>query len=443
MRIDRSRNTVRYYILVVLFLAFLFFSNDFGLIDVQKTAIVTAAGIDREGDEFILTSQIALPQSSQQGKSTQAVQLVSRGKTISEAFEQINVKTGWYPKLVFCKLILFGKKAAEENVFDALDFFLLDEYLTDDCQVAVCEGLAKDMLDVSALVDPTSSLAIEKVLSAHAERVGTVRPATLKDFAIGYFGEAHSGLLPVLKKEKQQESTPSANSSESTSKDKTDSSASDSGSSGNSSGDSSKSSSERSSSESGQQSEQGGEQGSGESQNSEDKEKEKPVFSAKQTALFVDGRWKGILTPEETFAVNAAVGKLRLASYSVEYGGATCTLTVKHNDPKIRLTVGKEGNGRVKISVTMTAGIVDYSKALDLKKLADSGDVPDGIFAAAEKKLAAELTSAYEKAKAVGCDVFGVKERLIKYKNRKYHTQQDTLLNKTSLAVNVRFENVR
>ena len=29
----------------------------------QKTAIITAVGIDREGEEFILTSQIALPQS--------------------------------------------------------------------------------------------------------------------------------------------------------------------------------------------------------------------------------------------------------------------------------------------------------------------------------------------------------------------------------------------
>ena len=134
MQSTHNKNTVRYFLLLVGLLAFLFFSNDFGLVDVQKTAIVTAAGIDREGEEFILTSQIAIPQSSQQGKSTQAVQLVSRGKTISEAFEQINVKTGWYPKLVFCKLLLFGEKAAEENVFDALDFFLLDEYLTDDKQ---------------------------------------------------------------------------------------------------------------------------------------------------------------------------------------------------------------------------------------------------------------------------------------------------------------------
>lgn len=405
---SHSRNAVRYYILVALFLAFLFFSNDFGLIDTQKTAIVTAAGIDREGDTFILTSQIAIPQSSTQGKSTQAVQLVSEGKTISEAFEQINAKTGWYPKLVFCKLLLLGKKTAEQNVFDALDFFLLDEYLTDDCLVAVCDGNAKDLLDTSALVDATSSIAIERVLSDHAERVGAVHPSTLKDFAVGYFGDDKSGLLPVLKKEKQQEGgSSSQNSSKSTS-----------------------SAQNSSSSESGEQS--GGQ-----------KEKEKPVFSAKETALFTNGTWKATLTPEETFAVNAAISKLRLASYSVDVNGERCTLTIKHNDPKIQLKVGEEGNGQLKVRLTMTAGVADYSKSIDLRKLADAGNVPDGVFAAAEKKLAAELTSAYEKAKAVGCDVFGVKERLIKYKNRKYHVQKEDFLGRTVFTADVRFEGIR
>lgn len=56
-----SRNSVRYYLIVAAVLIFLFFSNDFGLTDVQKTAIVMAAGIDREGPTFILTAQIAVP----------------------------------------------------------------------------------------------------------------------------------------------------------------------------------------------------------------------------------------------------------------------------------------------------------------------------------------------------------------------------------------------
>lgn len=417
MHNTHSRNTVRYYILAVVFLAFLFFSNDFGLMDVQKTAIVMAVGVDREEDEFVLTSQIAMPQAGQQ-KSSQAVQLVSKGKTIAEAFEQINAKTGWYPKLVFCELILLGEKTAQENVFEALDFFLLDEYLADNCQVAVCKGLAKDILNTSALVDPSSGVAISKILSAHAERVGTVHPVNLKDFSIGYFGDSRSAMLPVLKTEPQQEKTDSSSSS-------SNSSSSESGNQGEQSG-------AQDSSQSGGQ----GGQGSGEKQN-------KPVFSARETALFVYGKWKETLTEEETFAVNMALGKLRLANYSVDYLGDACTLIIKRNDPKIRLKLGENGRGRLKITISVTAGLADFSKALGVNELADAGDVPDGVFGAAEKKLSATLHTVYEKARSVGCDVFGLQERLVKYKQRKYHQYKNVLLDTISLVTDIRFRNIR
>ena len=208
-----SKNTVRYYLLLVIALAFLFFSNDFGLIDVQKTAIVMAVGIDREDDAFILTSQIAIPQPSKQDKSEESVQIVSRGKTISDAFEEINAKTGWYPKLVFCNLIILGENATKQNVFDALDYFLRDEYLSDDCLVATCDGLAKDLLNVTALVDPSGATAMQKILSPHAEEVGATLPTTLREFAIGYFSNSRSAYLPILKTQPQQEEIGKENSS--------------------------------------------------------------------------------------------------------------------------------------------------------------------------------------------------------------------------------------
>ncbi len=420
MLLTHKKNAVRYYLIVIIFLAFLFFSNDFGLIDVQKTAIVMAAGIDREEEDFVLTSQIAVPKSSDSGNASEAVQIVSRGKTIAQAFEQINAKTGWYPKLVFCNLILFGKDAAEKNVFDALDFFLRVEYLTDDCQLAVCEGTAQELLNTSALVDPSSSVAMRKVLSDHAERVGTVFPSTLKDFSIGYYGDSQSGTIPVLKTQPQQEKKPQSS-------DNSDSSGSQNGS--ESEGESASESQSGESSPS--QSAQGG------------KKQEEPVFSAQETALFVRGRWVDTLTAEETFAVNATIGKLRLANYSVQSGEETCTLVIKRNLPKVSLDLSEDGKGLLRVSVNMIAGVADYSKAEALENIKDMGSPPDGVFAAAEKKLSAAIITAYEKAKQVGCDVFGLEERLIKYKRRKYFEHKDTLLSDTALSVTVKFGSLR
>lgn len=418
-----TRNTVRYYIILVAVLAFLFFSNDFGLTDVQKTAIVMAVGIDREEDEFILTSQIALPQASKQGDATQTVQLVSRGKTVAAAFEEINAKTGWYPKLVFCKLIILGGKAAEKNVFDALDYFLLDEYLSSGCLVATCDGLAKDLLNTAALVDPSSSVAMTKVLSTHAQRVGTAIPVSLREFAVGYFSDGKSGFLPVLKTEPQQEKIGN-------SKDE-------------SSGEGTQGGEQNNSGEGNQANGQSGGQGGGQGGVKSGQNDEKPVFSARETALFLAGKRVGTLTEEETFAYNAVKNQLRLAAYSVERKEGVCTLSVKQNSPKRKLTVGKDGDANFKIDLSMTAGLLDNSYSLPLGEMADVGDVPGGVFAAAEKKLSGEINTLFEKTKALGCDVFGVRDLLIKYENRALHRFQDSLLSNTTLTVNVTFKNVR
>ena len=84
----RSKHAVRYYLVITALLLFFYFSNDFGLIDIQKSALILAVGIDREDTEFIVTTQIAVPQSSAQGKEASAVQLESRGGTVADALNQ-------------------------------------------------------------------------------------------------------------------------------------------------------------------------------------------------------------------------------------------------------------------------------------------------------------------------------------------------------------------
>ena len=399
-----KQNTIRYYLLIAFFLLILFFSNDFGLTDVQKTAIIVSVGIDKEEEDFLLTSQIAIPHSSKQGQASEVVQLVSRGKTIGEAFEEINVKTGWYPKLVFCNLIVLGEETAKENVFDALDFFLRDEYLTDDCLVATCDGLAKDIIDTSALVEDSSATAIEKVLSEHAERVGGVLPNTLKDFSIGYFGESSSGFLPIVKKEPQQEPTAGEKS-------------------------------QKASTNSNDSSEQ--------STQKEREDKKKPVFSASETALFVKGKRVGTLTKTETFALSAVLNRLRLASYSVEEDQKTCILSIKQNSPKISLKSTEKLPFKLDISVTMSAGILDFSKSQPLEEITDIGDVPTPFFSLAEKQLSKEIESVFEKCKGLNCDLFGVRERLIKYEKRRWKKYQDVAFQNTQANVVVKFRNVR
>ena len=423
--LNTPKHTLFYYLALVFILICMFFSNDYGMLDVQKTAIVLAVGVDREDDTFILTSQIAVPESSKQGKATQTVELVSRGKTIADAFRQINAKTGWYPKLVFCKLIVLGEKTLEKNAMDALDFFSLDEYMSDNCLVACCDGLAKDILNTQALIDSAGSIAISKVLSTHAERVGTALPASLRQFCIGYFGKSKSGFLPIVQTQPQQEQVGGSGSS---------------GSSSNQSGGDSSSGS----GQSGQSSSGGSGGGSGGSAGSGGAEKqEKPVFSASRTALIVEGKRVGELSEEETFAVCAVKRELKLAGFSVQNEDGVCTLSIKNNAPSSKLQLGADGRATMQISLTLTAGLLDYSTARDLNDLTDAGDVPATVFPLAAKKLKAQISSAYEKCRSCGCDVFELNSLLFKKHPKRFEALQKNALQESVLEVNVHFENVR
>ena len=406
---NKAKNSIRYYLFLVFIFLFLVLSNDFGLLDTQKTAMVMAVGIDRQDETFILTSQIAIPQSSKQGKATETVEIVSRGKTIGEAFEEINAKTGWYPKLVFCNLIVLGEETTKNNVFDALDYFLRDEYLSDNCLVVACDGLAKDILNTSALVDSSSASAIQKVLSSHAERVGSVLPSTLREFSIGYFSDSASAYLPLIATEPQQEiiggeKTPNSQSGGS---------------------------------------EQASPSSSENSGNPEQKSQDKPVFSAGKTALFVHGKRVETLTKEETFALSTVLSKLRLATFSVDAEKGSCSLNIRHNEKKVQLLAKNEQAFDLNVHVTLTAGLLDYSKALPLKDTSDAGKVPIEYFTLAERKLSGDIQTVFEKCKAVRCDLFGVRERLLKFNKRSLKKQEDTALQKTNIQVFIRFQNVR
>ncbi|MBQ9118157.1 MAG: hypothetical protein IJY11_03030 [Clostridia bacterium] len=406
-----AKNAVRYFLIVVAFLMFLFFSNDFDLINIQQSAIVMAIGIDKEEEGFSITSQIAVPSasSSQGEKGSKTVNVVTKGKTVAQALEKVNEKTGWYPKLVFCRLLVLGESATQENVFDCLEYFLRDEYITDGCLLAACDGKAEELLSTQTPIDASGALAIEKVLSNHAERVGASLPNTLRLFAASYFGEAKSGFLPLVKAEPLSPQEQGQ-------------------------GGGSESSSSGQTGQSGQNGEKSGGQSGQESQ-------PEKVFSASETTLFVDGKRIGKLSKEESFLYALVKNQLRLASYTLPYGQETYTMTIKRSSPSVKLEVGKEA--KLTVELALTAGVADASQAKDLPDTADEGDFPKPLLQEASKKLEEDIRALFEKCRALGFDLFDAIDKLQKYENEHFEDKKDTLLQEVGLSVKVAVRGIR
>lgn len=198
----------RAFVFAAAFLLLLFASNDFGLIDIQKTAIVLALGVDASAQEGLLdvTAQIG---SADANGAAQASNITIEGvSTVGEAIACLNRRTGWYPTFVHCRLLLLGGKTAERDVFGILDYFLRSEYIEDSCLLALCAGRAQAALEAGAPGGELTANAIVKVFSGEAQKTGLVSAVSLREFAKGYYGAGASGRLPYLTLLQEAESGP-------------------------------------------------------------------------------------------------------------------------------------------------------------------------------------------------------------------------------------------
>ena len=132
----------------IAFAMLLFFTHDFGLIDIEHTAIIVALGVDKnkENTEYEISAQIAIPQASTDNASESESVISAKGQTIGEALDKIAVNTGWYPLFSFCNMVILGENALKGNVMDSVNYFIRTDRLPDSAAICACEGSAKDLL---------------------------------------------------------------------------------------------------------------------------------------------------------------------------------------------------------------------------------------------------------------------------------------------------------
>ncbi len=394
----KKNKSVFYYLFVLLAILFLFFTNDFGLADIRKAAIITGLAIDAEDENYTVTADLAVPQSSG-GDQTIALQVSGSGRTVSEALEKIGTKTGWSPKLVYCKIILLGGETVKNNVFACLDYFLRNEYFSPTCLLACTDSSAGEILSVKTPTDNVTSLALQKMLSTKATAEGGISSITLKDFAVGYYGDSKSGFMPILRLVQTSED-------------------------GSGKGGEEEGSDEESSSRTAAQTQDSGSGGdSGEKSGSS----EQKAFDYTSTALFYEGRKVGELDEEETFAFNLLRLPVRMGTLTVATETAARTLSIKHNKSKIKFSV-EDNKPKLRISLTVLSSVDDANVSQDVLELSQPTIVPEELKDKAEETLRKVYEGIYAKSKATRCDVFYVIDKLKRFQNDYYEAYKRNVL---------------
>ena len=400
----------------------LFFSNDFGLIDVEKTAIITAVAIDLEQDgAYKVTAQIAVPEATDTNTENERAQISGKGATVGAAIKNIGDTSGWYPQLSFCNLIVIGKSFADYNVIKVIDYFSRTLRIQDSALIVMAEKDGEQLLKLSSPLDNISSFALQKIIIKNAGLNRDVAICDVKSFCEGYYSDAASAYMPIIKVVSQKSENEKA-------------SADDVG--GGSSGSESSSGAQSSGGA-------GGGSGSGGSPEQTGGAKGDAVFNANSTALFVKGKKAGELDERLTPAFNAINGDFSFTTIEVNdvetAGEKTDYLLTVFSAKAKRETEVSESGIKLKITLDVYAKISDVNDKYSDVDYVKNLPMPFSVREKAEKDFTERLKDLVDTEIRTGCDFLNIKKELYRKHNSFYATYKDNFLDYLSYDIKVAF----
>lgn len=389
---------IRVALILGALLAIFYFSSDFALIDIEKTAIIVAIGIDEgENSRYKITAQIAIPQATDTAAANDDAVVIGDGNTVMEGIQNIGAKTGWHPKLSFCSLVLIGRKVAENGVKDVIDYFIVSEKVQNSAIVAMADDKAGEILTSKTPLDAISSFAVSKIVLKSRWMTNTVPNANLRKIALSEYSPSKSSFMPVIKPIKENTKSKEGGSSSITASTKSGGSE---GSGGGSGG--------------------GGGGGGGESSGGSSGGKDVPdkVYDASTLAVFSDFKLKGEFDEELTQIFNMLMGPLGESYITLENGDEKTLLALSNGTRSVKVNLEKKPTIEIKLSFKVE--VSDSSKGYALDKLNRRSVVDEDTITKVTDKLNVLLLKLVDKVKESGADALLIRDKIYKYSNSRF-----------------------
>lgn len=403
-------------LLVSFILSILFFTSDFALIDIEKTAIIVALGIDKKNDGIEITAQIGVPHATEQALDNSDTIIYATGKTVMEAIDNLKKSSGWFPKLSFCSVIIFGMEIANQDISNICDHLLSSEKFQNSALLAISDTSAKKLLSTTTPLDSISSFAIQKVLLENDISSTSVLDTNLKKFSQWVHGKSNCGYIPLIKAvsgmaEGEEESSSAITTSKNTSKyldnrpidqlfeilplEETSSGS--------------------------------------------DQSKPTAVFDASKTCIIKNGKIVDVLTKSETIAYNLLKMPADRIILPVKTDDANLSLEVFGSKKSITLTFDKRPTLNLNLSLTVRlqdsqGGQVNQED----KSLGRRATVPEEYLNSLKNQITDTLTILSDRLLKNDVDLFEIRERLYKYHNKNYNDYKKIPLSDYAININVK-----
>lgn len=212
-------------LILTIFILSLFNSGCWNYRELNELAITTGIGIDVKDDKYIISYMIANSKKSQDssGKSeANTVVLSGEGKSISEAYMNLNNKNPKIPYISHLEVIIISEEAAKEGVTKVLDFLMRNPESRKEFFVVLSKGTsASSILETLSPLEAFPSQNVAQNIISNKDDQSTI---ILEDYSDFVSNVLKPGINPILsgveiegekeeanKQESLESSTPSAN----------------------------------------------------------------------------------------------------------------------------------------------------------------------------------------------------------------------------------------
>lgn len=392
------------YMMLLIFV--LFFTLDFGAIDLQKVAIIVTLGLDYDStqDTYTLSGQVVSSPTGNgdvNAKESQAV-IKGTGATPSMALKNMEDNSGWHPYISFCKLVVLSKTVFEKDIINVLDFFIRSEQLSDTAILCTTEESAATLLTSQTQLDQISTFSLLKSLLYNGSKNMNIVATNLKDFTIKFYNSSNGNILTYIK---------IVPDSLSAAADGQDSENSDSG-----------------------------------------QAAQSVVFDSTGAAIFLKEKFVGLLSSQETKSYNLITKKTKLGQIDVKdvatpkYFIENCSLEIVNSCFSKKIYFKDD---RIKCDINVKADFkIDHLESTDkdINNLVNSQNIPKELKDALADNMKTDIEKMLQTVKSYDSDIFDIEETLFRFHPNKYRqfkkNNPESFLQKTDFNITIQLNTV-
>lgn len=181
--------------ILFLFVMMIFFTGCINYTELNELGIIETMGIEKIEDAFLVTLNMIDAKKNEDDEEEMRKFYEATGSTISEAIDNLYLKSSKKIYLSHLEVLLLSKEVLEEDLDSTIDFFLKNE----EARGSFLTILTKDCSPKEILSDTSHTSSIQDLISINEEEYGITSFLRFEDFARRVFEDGIDPILPVIK----------------------------------------------------------------------------------------------------------------------------------------------------------------------------------------------------------------------------------------------------